>query len=235
MSRMSEPLRTPSFTDVAQAAFDFRLQNVHVALPARVERFDSDKQVADVQPLLLVPLIDEDGTETTERLPVIPNVPVIFPRGSGFHLVFPLAVGDNVMVVFCERSLDLWKSRGGEVNPVEQTMHSLKGAVCYPGLYPNTSPVPSFPSNKLVVGKDGVAHKPAARKDDGVGSGTISLVGVAGVGPLAGALAGVTLIYTPGFGGGPQTSIVTPASPTGANVTISEKITGGSGNVEIAD
>lgn len=212
---MTEKLRTPSFADVAQAAFDFRLQNVHVALPARVERFDSAKQVADVQPLLLVPLIDEDGTETAERLPAITNVPVVFPRGSGFHLVFPLAVGDNVMVVFCERSLDLWKSRGGEVNPIEQTLHSLKGAVCYPGLYPNTDPVPSFPSNKLVVGKDGVAHRPAARKDDAV-KVTIP--------------AGTVIVSVSGGGGSPAVGVLNPS-----DIDITGTITAGSGNVEIAD
>lgn len=205
--------RTPSLAEVISAAQDARLQNVHVALPARVESFDASKQLADVQPLLLVPLINEDGSETTVRLPVIPNVPVIFPRGSGFHLVFPLAVGDNVMVIFSERSLDLWKAKGGEVNPVDQTYHGLAGAVCYPGCYPATNPVPSFPSNKLVVGKDGVNHSPAARKNDAV-KVTINLVTLGG------------LLIAPSGGG---------ACVGSGTLDVTGTITAGSGNVEIAD
>ena len=221
--------RTPSLSDVIAAAQNVRLQDLHVALPARVESFDAAKQLADVQPLLLVPLIDENGQETTARLPVIPSVPVVYPRGSGFHLVFPLAVGDNVLVVFSERSLDQWKAKGGEVNPVDQTFHSLAGAVCFPGMYPATNPVPSFPSDKLVVGKDGVNHSPAARKNDKVGSGTFTFVHV----PAAGAAVtpcSMSVVYNAGDGSGP-----TSLSTGNGSITVAEKIISGSGNVEIAD
>lgn len=233
---MSASSRTPSLPEIFEAYGKVIGQNLRVALPATVTRFDAATQAADVQPLLLLPLTDDDNVRTTERLPVIPNVPVVFPRGSGFHLVFPLAVGDNVLVVFCDQSLDQWKAKGGtDVDPVDNRRHTDSGAVCYPGAYPSTGAVPSFPSNKLVVGKDGVNHAPAARKNDGVGSGTLKLLGIAGAGPLAGALASVSLIYTPGSGGSPQTSVTTAATPAGLPFTISEVITGGSGNVEIAD
>lgn len=205
--------RSPGLPEILETYAEVIGKNLRVALPATVTRFDAATQAADVQPLLLLPLTDEDNVRTTERLPVIPNVPVVYPRGSGFHLVFPLAVGDNVLVVFCDQSLDQWKAKGGtDVDPVDNRQHTDSGAVCYPGAYPSTGAVPSFPSNKLVVGKDGVNHSPAARKNDSV-KVTIP--------------AGSFLISC---SGSPAVGVLNPAS-----IDVTGTITAGSGNVEIAD
>ena len=65
-----------TLNDAIKAAIDYRLNNVHTAMPASIISYDYTKQKAVVQPLLNK--VWTDGTET----PFLPleNVPVIFPE-----------------------------------------------------------------------------------------------------------------------------------------------------------
>jgi hypothetical protein len=78
---------------------------------------------------------------------------------------------------------------------------------------------------KILLGEAGQATKKAARKDDGVGNGTIAFTFGAGTGAAT-----LAIVYTPGDGSAPQ------SLPAGSGtLTVKEKITGGSGTVEISD
>lgn len=112
------------------------LLDVHVSMPGRIESYDAGKQEASVQPLIKVALAD--GSEAS--LPVINHVPVVWPRGGGAILSFPLQSGDKVLLVFSERSLDEWLQQGGEVAPADPRAHDLSDAVAIPGLYPFSEP-----------------------------------------------------------------------------------------------
>lgn len=151
---MSES-RTPSLAEVIRLAIDNRLADVHVALPASVERYNPTLQLIDAKPLLRQMVEGEDGAEVSLSLPVVTNVPVIFPGASGFRLTFPLAKGDVVLLVVSERSLDRWKTVGGEVNPVDLRTHHISDAVAIPGLHPNTKPWTGAAITHATIGKDG--------------------------------------------------------------------------------
>ena len=114
------------------------LAEVRVMLPATVDSYDHTQQRASVVPLLRRRLADGGG----ESLPVIPGVPVVFPRAGGASLTMPVNRGDGVMLVFCDRSMDRWKDRGGEVTPDDARKHALADAVALPGLYPFTDDSP---------------------------------------------------------------------------------------------
>jgi hypothetical protein len=139
---------------VLAEALDGRLADLHVALPARVERYDPATQLADCQPLIKRPVQGEDA-EVVETLPVIPNVPVAWPRAGNWFLSLPLSKGDTVLVVFCERSLDQWLERGGIVDPGDLRTHSLDGAVAYAGLYPRKEALADVHAENIVLGQDG--------------------------------------------------------------------------------
>lgn len=109
---------------------------IHTALPGRIESYDHEKQKADVKPLLK--RVYKDG-EVLD-VPVVPSVPVVFPRGNSSSLTFPLKKGDGVLLVFAERSLDKWLSEGGIVAPDDPRKFDLTDAVAIPGLYPFNVP-----------------------------------------------------------------------------------------------
>lgn len=140
--------------ELIRKALDVRLAQLRVAIPARVESYDAATQTADVKPLIKDKLIVEDG-EILESLPVIPAVPVAFPRGGGFFISFPIAAGDTGRIVVCDRSIDQWIKRGGEVDPLDLRMHSWAGAVFEPDLADSLHALADADAAMMVLGKDG--------------------------------------------------------------------------------
>jgi hypothetical protein len=147
--------RTPSLAQVIQLALDRRCANLHVAVPARVERYDSAKQQIDAQPLVKDRYTDDEDEVQTERLPVVTNVPLVFPGAGPWAVVFPVAVGDTVLLVFSDASLDVWLAQGGEVDPLDMRRHHLSDAVAIPGLRPFSAPLPGAGGSTMVIGKPG--------------------------------------------------------------------------------
>lgn len=118
------------FPDAINRAIDARLAGVHTALPGRIESYDYTTQKADVQPLIKKRY--RDGTE--QSLPVITDVPVVWPRAGGASLTFPIQQGDGVLLVFAERGLANWLSLGDEQPPPDFAKHQLTDAIAIPGL-----------------------------------------------------------------------------------------------------
>ncbi len=146
--------RNPTMAEVIRTALDRRWTDLRVALPGRVESYDSAKQLVQVQPLIKEPVEGEDGTVTQERLPVVTNVPVIFPSGGGMRLTFPIQAGDTGLLVFSDRSLDLWLDQGGEVAPEDARRHHVADAVFFPGLHPNNDPWSGADTSVITIGSD---------------------------------------------------------------------------------
>jgi hypothetical protein len=115
-------------------AIDSRLLELHTALPAEVVSFDASLNTVNVQPSIKRKF--SDGSLV--NLPVIQNVPVCFPRGGDGILSFPIRAGDSVLLVFSERSLDVWWAKGGTVDPADARKHNLSDAIAIPGVYPRT-------------------------------------------------------------------------------------------------
>jgi len=148
--------RSPTLEDVLREAMTARLMDVHVALPARVEEYNAAEQWVNAKPLLKRSFTTIDGEEISESLPIVPKIPVMFPRAGGFFLSLPIAKGDFVLLVFNERSIDAWTAKAGEeVDPVDARMHSLSDAVAFPCFYPFSKSLKDAHASNLVVGKDG--------------------------------------------------------------------------------
>ncbi len=84
------------------------------------------------------------GAISNEDIPPIANVPVIFPRATGYADTFPLTVGDSVLVFFAERSIDEWKSTGNASNDAQDIRRfDLSDAVAIPGESSFARPIPA--------------------------------------------------------------------------------------------
>lgn len=147
-------VRSPSLASVLNTFKAQILADTRVSIPARVERYDSAKQLVDVKPLLKESYRAENGEEIIESLPVITNVPVVFPGAGGFRLTFPVAVGDTVLLVFADRSIDSWLDQGGEASPLDERRHHLKDAIAIPGLHPNNAPWTDAGESVVTIGSD---------------------------------------------------------------------------------
>ena len=143
-----------SFSSLLAKVLSASADSLRVAIPARVESYDSARQAVNVLPLVEVPYTDEEGNEQFEALPVIPRVPVVFPGANGFRVTFPIVAGDTVLLVFADRSIDAWLDRGGLVEPTDARSHDLADAIAIPGLRSFRAPLSSAPTDAMTVGSD---------------------------------------------------------------------------------
>ncbi len=121
-----------TLNDAAKAVVDYKLNNVNTAMPAAIVSYDYTVQKASVQPLLNK--VWTDGTVTP--YPILENVPVIFPAAGGGGLTFPVVESDTCLLLFCQRSMDLWLTTGGQVNPDDPRKFDLSDAMAIMGLFP---------------------------------------------------------------------------------------------------
>lgn len=128
-----------SLPEAIRQAVGYQLDHLHTALPGRVESFDPTTGRATVQPVVKKRYADG----RVESLPVVPNVPVVWPRTGAAALSLKLVKGDGVLLVFAERALERWLALGGEQEPGAPRRHDLSDAVAIPGLYPFTEAPPT--------------------------------------------------------------------------------------------
>lgn len=148
--------RSPSLAEVIRLAMEHRLQDVHVALPGRIEKYDAASQKADVQPMIQRRVATSEGDEILEALPKLTDVPIVFPRSKEFFVSFPLAAGDYVLLVFNERSLDNFYigELDEQADPDDFRLHDISSAVAIPGFWPEKGALKEADAANLVVGKD---------------------------------------------------------------------------------
>ncbi|AFN31186.1 translation initiation factor IF-2 [Klebsiella michiganensis] len=129
---------------------------MRVSIPGIIQSFDSDAVTAVVQPAIKGAEQDESGAEVSVNLPLLVDVPVVFPRGGGCTLTFPVKEGDECLVIFADRCIDFWWQSGGVQEPVDGRMHDLSDAFAIVG--------PQSQANKI----SGISTKAAQlRTDDG--------------------------------------------------------------------
>jgi hypothetical protein len=151
----------PSGLDVQQLFIQQAMSDLHTCMPAEIvavrDGSADARQFVDVQPMLQRVIIDENGDQQNESLPVVQMVPVAYMQGGGFFISMPLAVGDTVLLVFAERSLDTWiqnaeRASKQPVMPGDLSMHSLEGAIAMPcGPAPRSGLLTGVDASDLVV------------------------------------------------------------------------------------
>jgi len=86
-------------------------------------------------------------------LPMLCDVPVLFPRAGGFFISFPIQPGDFVKLIFNEVDIEAWLENSPP-SIADNQRFSLKGAVALPGVYPQAKTLLDAHKSNLVLGKD---------------------------------------------------------------------------------
>lgn len=129
------PLSAQDSTKVlADALLKNNINNtLRVAVPGIISAFDPQRQTATVQPTIRERLRSPEGAISDVALPLLADVPVIFPRAGGFALTFPVKSGDECLVIFADMCIDAWWQSGGVQNQVDKRRHDLSDAFCIVG------------------------------------------------------------------------------------------------------
>lgn len=123
-----------TFESVVSMLVEAKLQDVNVSDPCRVVSYDRTKQRLQVQPLVARGVIAEGGVTKPDHLPIINDVPIVFPGNRKNGITWPVRPGDTVLVVYCSRSIDRWLYRGGRIDPKDYRRHNHNDAIAIPGL-----------------------------------------------------------------------------------------------------
>jgi hypothetical protein len=101
-----------------------------------------------------------DGSEL--NYPLLQDCPVVMLGGSGARLSFPIAKGDECLILFNDRNIDDWHYSGQKRVPPDGRAHSLSDGIAIVGIA-NALTASLTPSNSVCL--DGGSKKVAIRND----------------------------------------------------------------------
>lgn len=145
--------QTPSLAQLIKQAIGNRLIDMHTAIIGRIEKYDAKTQLADIHPILKRSIKNPHSDIKQEELPILVDVPVLFPRAGGYFISLPIKPGDYVQVIFNETSIDEFMT-GSAPSLDSVSRFSLQGAVAIAGVYPQSQTLRDAHENNLVLGKD---------------------------------------------------------------------------------
>ncbi|MDF0491605.1 Gp138 family membrane-puncturing spike protein [Sphingomonas sp. H39-1-10] len=169
-----------------------RQSQMWTALPGIIQSFDPAKMTAEIQPSIQGVEIDpQAGTTANKPLPLLVDCPVCFPGFGDAVLTFPIAQGDECLILFSSRCIDAWWQQGGVQPPMSYRMHSLSDGFCIPGGRSQPNVIPNISTGTAQLrSRDGetfIELDPAAKKVRIVAEGGIELVGPVSLGGDGGA------------------------------------------------
>lgn len=170
LTRMDRRERANDIGEALLAALRGWQAQVWTAMPGVVQSFDPVKMTCIAQLAIQMLQRFPDGGEAWVDVSPLVDVPVVFVGGGGFTLTYPIAAGDEALIIFSSRCIDTWWQSGGIHNiQAERRLHDLSDGFAIIG--PRSQP--------RVLGEVS-ATTAQLRSDDGatfieVGPGTINL------------------------------------------------------------
>ncbi|MGA9606993.1 MAG: Gp138 family membrane-puncturing spike protein [Rouxiella badensis] len=145
---------------------------LRVAMPGIIQSFDPETVTCTVQPAVRGTTTDTEGVSQSTPLPLLLDVPVVFPRGGGVTMTFPIKAGDECLLIFGDRGFDFWWQSGGVQEPVDDRQHDLADAFAIIGPQSQAQKINNVSTDSVQL-----------RSDDGATSLSLN--------PTAGTIAGV--------------------------------------------
>lgn len=129
-------IRPTEFEETLEKVKTNSVASARSALPGIIQSFDPDTVTCVVMLCAKSgsPAPVEDRSKRTSMdFPLLVDLPVVFPRGGGCTLTFPVKAGDECLVIFSDRSIDFWWQNGGVQEPADWRSHDLSDAFVIPG------------------------------------------------------------------------------------------------------
>lgn len=171
------------------------------SMPGIIQSFSPGAVTATVQLAIKGLVHAPDGSARFVNLPLLVDVPVHFPRGGGCTLTFPVAAGDECLVVFAARCIDGWWQSGGVQAPMEPRIHDLSDGFAFVGFFSQATKIAGISTASAQLrSNDGTTYidlNPTTKKVKIVAPGGFDVVA-----PLSTFSAGVTISGLLTFVGG---------------------------------
>jgi hypothetical protein len=101
-------LRPVDDTEIFDLNYERAKSGLRVSLPGTIKSFDPESVTCEVELSTFgLSATAKRGSTSVDRIksedgyyPVIQDIPVVFPRGGGCTLTFPVKAGDECLVIF---------------------------------------------------------------------------------------------------------------------------------------
>ena len=120
--------------EIHETSLDNRQSQMHTALPGTIVSYNPAKMTVTVQIAVQGVQRMMDGTRNPVTIEPIADVPVCFPGGGAHIMTFPVAPGDDCLIVFSERSIDNWYQHAAVMPPSDWRMHDINDAFVLVGV-----------------------------------------------------------------------------------------------------
>ncbi len=137
-----------------RSMLDGRQVGIWTAMPGIIESVDFDAMTCVVQLTIQSTTVMADESQVAGNLPLLLDVPLVFPSGGGFAITFPLGPGDEVLVIFASRCIDAWWQYGEVQLPMEARMHDLSDGFAIPGPKSQPNVLDGISESKLQLRND---------------------------------------------------------------------------------
>jgi len=121
---------------------------MHTILIGEVTEFNAAEQTLSVQPVNKRKMVTAD---MAEPLPIITDVPIVWPGAGDYWVTFDIPVGSAVLLLCAERNISVWMEEGGIVDPADPTKFDLSDAIAIPCLNHKKSVLSTIDSDAITI------------------------------------------------------------------------------------
>jgi hypothetical protein len=162
---------------------------IWTAMPGVVAQYPGSgghKMTVDVQVTVNGSFRTQAGAFVSKEIPLLRDCPVCWQGGGGAIATFPIAEGDECLVVFAARNIDSWFKNGSAApgalwDPPSGRMHDLSDGFALVGVRSMPNAFDIDPANASLQSVDGTAYfklNPTTKSIAAVAPGGITLNGV---------------------------------------------------------
>lgn len=118
--------------ETGRKAFDQFGFDMRVAGAGIVQSYNPGPPATCTIQLAIRERLNIDGDISSVQLPLLVDVPVLFPGAGGYAITWPLVTGDEGLVIFLDNCYDAFWQSGGIQNEVDKRRHDLSDAMFFP-------------------------------------------------------------------------------------------------------
>lgn len=159
--------RAADETATLKIAMDCVSNNLRVALPGIISEWNEEQQTVNVQPVLREN-VNVRGQVGEMNIPLLVDVPVVFPSAGGYSFLCAPQPGDECLIVFADMCIDAWWQSGEVQSQVEKRRHDLSDGFAIMGCWSQPNIKERFPSPEdgCVLGKDEEGPRVIIKEDE---------------------------------------------------------------------
>jgi hypothetical protein len=140
--------RVQDETEMYRRMMENTVNNLRVAAPGIIRSFDADKQTAVVQ-IAIREKINIKGRLQWTDIPLLVDVPVVFPKAGDYALTLPVKKDDECLVIFADFCIDAWWQSGGIQNQLDKRRHDLSDGFALVGVSSQPKKITNYSANTI--------------------------------------------------------------------------------------